>query len=59
MTDRRQEIAAGLAAVQERIATACARAGREPDDVRLIVVTKFFPASDVQAARRPRRHRCR
>ena len=48
MTERRQEIAAGLAAVQERIATACANAGREADDVRLIVVTKFFPASDVR-----------
>jgi PLP dependent protein len=48
MSDRRQEIAAGLAGVKERIATACTAAGREPDDVRLIVVTKFFPASDVR-----------
>ncbi len=48
MTERREEIAAGLAAVRERIATASAAAGREPDDVRLIVVTKFFPASDVR-----------
>ncbi len=48
MSDRRQEIAAGLGAVRERIAAACAGAGRESDDVRLIVVTKFFPASDVR-----------
>ena len=48
MTERREEIAAGLAAVRQRIATASAAAGREPDDVRLIVVTKFFPASDVR-----------
>jgi pyridoxal phosphate enzyme (YggS family) len=48
MSARRQEIAAGLAAVKERIAGACARSGRDPDEVRLIVVTKFFPASDVR-----------
>ena len=48
MNNRRQEIAAGLAAVRERIAAACARSGRETDEVRLIVVTKFFPASDVR-----------
>jgi PLP dependent protein len=48
MNDRRQEIAAGLAAVRERIARGCAKAGRDESDVRLIVVTKFFPASDVR-----------
>ncbi len=48
MSERREQVAAGLARVRERIATACADAGREPDDVRLIVVTKFFPASDVR-----------
>jgi PLP dependent protein len=48
MSDRRQEIAAGLAAVRERIARGCAQAGRDESDVRLIVVTKFFPASDVR-----------
>ena len=45
---RRQQLAANLAAVEERIATACADAGREPDSVILVVVTKFFPASDVR-----------
>ena len=47
-TERRQQVAAGLAAVRERIAAACGSAGRDPDDVRLIVVTKFFPVSDVR-----------
>ena len=45
---RRDEIAAGLARVQGRIAAACAEAGRESDEVRLVVVTKLFPASDVR-----------
>lgn len=45
---RRDELAAGLAGVRRRIATACADAGREPDEVTLTVVTKFFPADDVR-----------
>ena len=48
LTRRRQEIAANLAVVQERIRVACAEVDRQPDDVRLIVVTKFFPAADVR-----------
>ena len=44
----RDELASNLEAVQARIAAACADAGRAPDDVRLVVVTKFFPASDVR-----------
>lgn len=44
---RHDELARNLAAVEERITTACAAAGRPRDDVRLIVVTKFFPRSDV------------
>ncbi|GAA4805939.1 YggS family pyridoxal phosphate-dependent enzyme [Nocardioides caeni] len=47
-TDRRQELAAGLGAVRSRIAAACEAAGRPADDVRLVVVTKYFPASDVR-----------
>ena len=46
--DRRDEVAAGLDAVRRRIATACADAGRDPAEVTLVVVTKFFPASDVR-----------
>jgi pyridoxal phosphate enzyme (YggS family) len=45
---RREEIEAGLARVRVRIATACADAGRSADEVGLVVVTKFFPASDVR-----------
>jgi len=45
---REDALAANLARVRERIATACAGAGRDPDEVTLVVVTKFFPASDVR-----------
>nr|WP_232523745.1 YggS family pyridoxal phosphate-dependent enzyme [Nocardioides sp. MAH-18] len=37
-----------MAAVRERIATACAETDRDPAEVRLVVVTKYFPASDVR-----------
>lgn len=45
--DRRAEIAAGLADVEQDIAQACAAAGRERDEITLVVVTKTHPASDV------------
>jgi PLP dependent protein len=45
---RRDEIEAGLGRVRERMAAACADADRSPDEVRLVVVTKFFPVSDVR-----------
>jgi pyridoxal phosphate enzyme (YggS family) len=45
---RHDEIEAGLLRVRERIAGACADAGRASDEVRLVVVTKFFPVSDVR-----------
>jgi PLP dependent protein len=45
---RREEIRAGLAGVRDRIAGACADVQRDPSDVRLVVVTKFFPATDVR-----------
>ncbi|MFE0698515.1 YggS family pyridoxal phosphate-dependent enzyme [Streptomyces sp. NPDC058872] len=48
MTDRKSELAANLARVEERIAAACAAAGRGRDEVTLIVVTKTYPASDVR-----------
>ncbi|MGC9380164.1 YggS family pyridoxal phosphate-dependent enzyme [Streptomyces sp. MH13] len=48
MTDRKQELAANLAKVEERIAAACAAAGRRRDEVTLIVVTKTYPADDVR-----------
>ncbi|MFF6784900.1 YggS family pyridoxal phosphate-dependent enzyme [Streptomyces sp. NPDC012510] len=48
MTDRRAELAANLAKVEERIAAACVAAGRKREEVTLIVVTKTYPASDVR-----------
>ena len=45
---RRCELAARLAEVQDRIAAACADAGRDPAGVRLVVVTKFFPVGDLE-----------
>ena len=45
---RRDEIAANLDRVYARIAAACRDAGRDPDEITLVVVTKFFPASDVR-----------
>ncbi|WP_026424551.1 YggS family pyridoxal phosphate-dependent enzyme [Actinokineospora inagensis] len=46
---RAAEIAANLAEVRARIEAACARAGRDPGEVRLLAVTKTFPAEDVAA----------
>jgi pyridoxal phosphate enzyme (YggS family) len=43
---RRDELAAGLAEVRGRIERACAAAGRSPEEVELVAVTKFFPATD-------------
>ncbi|MFF5129698.1 YggS family pyridoxal phosphate-dependent enzyme [Streptomyces syringium] len=48
MTDRRTQLAQNLAQVEERISAACAAAGREREEVTLIVVTKTYPASDVR-----------
>lgn len=46
--ERREDVTRNLAAVRDRIAAACNDAGRDPDEVTLTVVTKFFPASDVR-----------
>ena len=48
MTERADEVARNLDRVRGRIADACERVGRSPDEVTLTVVTKFFPASDVR-----------
>ncbi len=45
--DRRAELQTRLDAVRDRIAAACAAAGRDPAGVTLIAVTKFFPAVDL------------
>jgi pyridoxal phosphate enzyme (YggS family) len=48
MTDRKTQLAANLAQVEDRIAAACLAAGRKREEVTLIVVTKTYPASDVR-----------
>jgi len=45
---RREELAANLAEVEERIAKACEAAGRDRAEVMLLAVTKTWPASDVE-----------
>jgi hypothetical protein len=45
--DRRAQLAASLREVRERIARACVEAGRAPESVTLVAVTKTYPASDV------------
>lgn len=46
MSNRQAEIEIALSEVRARIATACRTAGRADDAVRLIAVTKTFPAED-------------
>ena len=48
MNTRRAELESALAAVRDRIESACSAAGRSSDEITLVVVTKFFPASDVR-----------
>jgi PLP dependent protein len=43
-------IRANVAAVEAKIAAACARAGRKRDDVTLVAVTKTFPAIAIDSA---------
>ncbi len=46
--DRVNELATKLARVEQRVQAACEAAGRSRADVKLIVVTKTYPATDVQ-----------
>ncbi|GAA1443973.1 YggS family pyridoxal phosphate-dependent enzyme [Nocardiopsis tropica] len=45
---RVEQVRANLAAVRARIEQACARAGRAPEEVSLVAVTKTYPADDVR-----------
>lgn len=45
---RKDELAANLAAVRDRISAACAAAGRDVDEITLIAVTKTFPVADLR-----------
>ncbi|MEV0105410.1 YggS family pyridoxal phosphate-dependent enzyme [Nocardia sp. NPDC050799] len=46
---RTAELADNLARLLARIDAACVAAGRDPGEVRLLPVTKYFPASDIAA----------
>jgi PLP dependent protein len=46
---RAAELSRNLAATTDRIAAACAAAGRDPAEIMLIAVTKTYPATDVLA----------
>ena len=46
----RDSIAQGLDEVRQRMAAACERAGRGAEEVRLVAVSKTFPAQDIRQA---------
>ena len=48
---RAAQLAAALAALEDRLAAACAAAGRRRDEVVLVAVTKTHPAADVATLR--------
>lgn len=48
MTDRRAELTGNLAVLEDRLAAACAAAGRSRDEITVVAVTKTFPADDVR-----------
>ncbi|HHV43011.1 MAG TPA: YggS family pyridoxal phosphate-dependent enzyme [Clostridiaceae bacterium] len=47
---RRQEIADNLAEVKTEIKNTCEMVGRDPEEVRLIAVSKNFPVADIECA---------
>lgn len=49
MNARARQLTQRLAGVTDRMAEACRRAGRKAEDVRLVAVSKFHPASDIAA----------
>ena len=46
-SDRERDLADALAALRARLAHAAEAAGRNADEIELLPITKFFPASDV------------
>lgn len=46
--ERKSEISTNLATVTERITAAAKKVDRNPSDIKLIVVTKTFPITDLQ-----------
>jgi len=47
MTTREAELTEALAAVRTRLTAAAEAAGRNSDEIEMLPITKFFPASDV------------
>jgi PLP dependent protein len=47
MSDRERELAEALTAVRARLIRAAEAADRNPNEIELLPITKFFPASDV------------
>ncbi|MBB4855722.1 pyridoxal phosphate enzyme (YggS family) [Mycobacteroides chelonae] len=45
---RAEELRAALSSVRERIRAAAAAADRDPEQIQLLPVTKFFPAGDIE-----------
>ncbi|BBY09059.1 YggS family pyridoxal phosphate-dependent enzyme [Mycobacterium noviomagense] len=45
--ERESELANALAAVRSRLAAAAEAVGRKPEEIELLPITKFFPATDV------------
>jgi PLP dependent protein len=48
VADRRDELAGRIGRLQARVRDACAAAGRAPEEVTVIAITKTFPATDVR-----------
>lgn len=46
----RADLSARLSSVRERIAEACRRAGRSPDEIRIVAVSKYYPLDYVRTA---------
>jgi hypothetical protein len=46
--ERREFVYANLEVVRQRIRAAAAAAGRSPDDVTLVVITKTYPSDDIR-----------
>ncbi|NGX07517.1 YggS family pyridoxal phosphate-dependent enzyme [Mycobacteroides franklinii] len=45
---RAEELSAALHAVRDRVERAAQAAGRDPEEIQLLPITKFFPAGDVE-----------
>ena len=51
MSNRKDEIARNLQEVKKRISAAAKSVNRDPAEIKLIVVTKTFPISDIEILR--------